>query len=225
MTYSIIQVVTNNYDKIYDCLDTTAEHRLLFTDISQPVNNWEQHIISASKQTPWEDVFHYRWHPFEYVNSDYVIWVDGSIRITASLQDLINQMEAGNYEFATIRHPHRNNIWDEYMEWIRIRNYPYQKAFYWMSYMEHNGWNPNNPGLYQVNVCVFKNTPIVKQFCNDVWQLLHLNNKNSAERLDQTLVTYILKRQYESKIKVLPLNEDIYTKNTPLVFHGVHPNI
>lgn len=224
MNYSIIQTVTNNYDKIYDCLDTTASHRLLFTDTKQSVANWEQTIIKPTPDCTWEDVFRYRWHPFDYADTDYVIWIDGSIKIIGSLLGYVQAMDKLNCDFATLQHPRRNTIWDEYVEWIRIRNYPKLKAFCWMAYMEKNGWSPTNEGLYQVNVCIFKNTPIIKEFGKAVWSMLHLFDEKHAERLDQTIATYILKHRYADRIKVMPLTEAIYKNGKFLQWHGVHPN-
>lgn len=223
MTYSIIQVVTNNYDKIYDCLDTTASHRFLFTDIKQPVKNWEQTIIPASTNHPWDDIFWYRWHPFNVADTDYVIWIDGSIKVTGNLVGYIAAMEKNGYNFATLRHPSRNTIWDEYVEWIRIRNYPKLKAFCWMAVMEKSGWKPTNEGLYQVNVCIFKNTPIIREFGEKMWQMLHLFDADHAERLDQTIATYLLKHKYADSIKVLPLTDAIYHTSKYLKWHGEHP--
>jgi len=224
MTYSIIQAVTNNYDKIYDCLDSDATNRILFTDTQANVANWDHHLITPNVQCPWEDIFNFRWHPFAYTNSDYVIWIDGSIKITGSLKQYIDAMETGHYDFATIKHPMRDTIWDEYCAWITTRNYPMEKAFTWMACMERAGWDPNNLGLYQVNVCIFKNTPIVKEFGETVWSMLHSFDKEHAERLDQTIATYVLKHIYKDRISVLPLSESIYKTGPSMKIHGSHPN-
>ena len=224
MTYSIIQAVTNNYDKIYDCLDMTADARILFTDQHQSVKNWEQRIIVPTPNCPWEDIFQFRWNPFDYVKTDYAIWIDGSIKINGSLKNYIQQMEETQCCFATLQHPQRNNIWDEYLEWIHTRNYPKGKAFLWMAYMEKNGWKPTNTGLFQVNVCIFKNTPIVKSFSHDVWKMLHLFDHEHAERLDQTVATYVYKHKYNNTLKLMLLSDAIYQRGMSLVHHGNHPN-
>lgn len=224
MTYTIIQSVTNNYDKIYECYDALASRRILFTDTPQPYNTWEQMIITTTPECPWEDIFKYRWNPFDYTDTDYVIWVDGSIKITGTLLPYIKEMEKNNCTFATLQHPERNTIFDEYCAWIQYRNYPEIKAFRWMAFMEKNGWKPTNLGLYQVGVCIFKNDPAVKEFGSTVWGMLHLFDKTHAERLDQTIATYILKHEYAESIKVLPLTEMIYRCGPALCYHGVHPN-
>ena len=224
MNYSIIQAETNNYDQIYDCLDHKAKHHILITDQVQSAASWEQRIITPTIGYPFDDIFKIRWNPFEYTDSEYVIWLDGSIRVMGDLDIYINMMQAGNYDFATIRHPYRTNIFDEYIAWINMRHYPIAKAVWWMTFMERTGYNLDSHGLYQVNVCIFKNTPIVKEYAKRVWDMLHLFDTKHAERLDQTIATYVLKHFYSSCINVLPLQDSIYINSNTLCIHGKHPN-
>lgn len=223
MTYSIIQVSTNGYDKVYDCGDYESSLNLLFTDNQFNVKNWKINKIESNKEFPFDDVFNIRWNPFNYTNTDYIVWIDASIKINASIKKYIEQMINTNSDFATLIHPFRDNIKSEYFEWCRIRNYDKIKAFNWMARMEENGWNPDNKGLYQVNVCIFKNTNRVKEFCNSILKELHCFNGEHLERLDQTIVTYMLKTKFND-LKILELNEKIYKNTKELIFHNYnHP--
>ena len=73
MKYTIIQVNTNNYDKVYENNDLDAAERLLFTDIAHEINNWTQIKLNNNKDFPFDDIFKIRWNPFDFTNSDYVI--------------------------------------------------------------------------------------------------------------------------------------------------------
>ena len=223
MTYSIIQFNTNNYDKVFECKDLDAEERILFTDVRRDTKNWKQIEIKPNNEYPFDDVFKIRWNPFDFTNTDYVVWTDGSIKIDGSVKKYVEQMIKSNADFATLKHPSRDNIKSEYFEWCRARNYNKIKAFQWMAHMEENGWNPNNKGLYQVNVCIFKNTDRVKEFGRAVIAELHNFNGEHLERLDQTVVTYLLKTKFKD-LKVFELSERMY-KNTPeLKLVWSHPN-
>lgn len=222
MTYSIIQVNTNNYDEVYECKDLDADKRLLFTDTNHNVKNWTQIKIKSDKNFPFDDIFKIRWKPFDVTNSDYVIWIDGSIAITGSVKSYIEQTIENGADFATLKHPFRDNIYSEYYEWCRIRNYDKLKAFNWMTHMEENGWNPKNKGLYQVIVCIFKNTDRVKEFGKAVIEELHNFNGEHLERLDQTVVTYLLKTKFKD-LKIFELNEKMYKHKFPLLEHWNHP--
>lgn len=77
MTYSIIQTITNNYDVAYDNNDLLANNCILFTDVHKQVKNYDQHIISnVNKTHPFDDIFSIRWQPFDYVDTDYSVWLD-----------------------------------------------------------------------------------------------------------------------------------------------------
>ncbi len=224
MKYSIIQCITNNYDEIFDCGDTEAAERLLFTDKNISVKNWKVNLIKTHKDFPFDDIFKIRWNPFDYTDSDYVVWIDGSIKIIGSIKKYIEDIIKSGAEFATLKHPFRDNIFEEYREWCRIRNYDKLKAFEWMNYMQDNGWNPKNNGLYQVNICIFKNTQKIREFCKDVNKELHALDSNHYERLDQTVVSYLLKTKYKD-MKVFELNENMYLTDKELQWNRHKGNI
>ena len=223
MTYTIIQAITNDYDRVVDCGDTDASERLLFTDKNTVAKNWKVNLIESHKEFPFDDIFKIRWNPFEYTNSDYVIWIDGSIKIHGSVKKYIEEMIKSGSDFATLKHPFRDNIFAEYCEWCRIRNYDRNKVFAWLYYMQENGWNPKDKGLYQVTICIFKNTPLIKKFCKDVNKELHALDPEHYERLDQTVVSYLLKTKYKN-LKVYELSENMYKRTRELVLDCVHPN-
>lgn len=223
MTYSILQANTNHYDTIYDCGDRNSFKNLLFTDSKPNVKNWEiKHIIS-NKEFPFDDIFKIRWNPFQFIDTEYAVWLDGSIKINSSINRYVEMMIKSGADFATLKHPFRDNIYAEYFAWCRTRNYDKLKAFKWMAHMEDNGWNPKNKGLYQVNVCIFKNTDRVKEFGKAVIEELHNFNGEHLERLDQTVVTYLLKTKFKD-LKILELSERMYKIEPCLRIHGKHPN-
>jgi len=221
MTYSIIQVATNNYDKIYDCVDENSTHNLLFTDTKIDAKNWEKIKIESNKKFPFDTVFNIRWNPFEFTDTDYVVWVDGSIRINGTVKKYIEQMIAGNYDFAVLTHFARNNVFSEYCEWCNIRNYNKEKAFLWLKHFEDNGLDIKNSGLYQPGIMIFKNNVIMRDFCNDMIKELHYLDKDHYERLDQTIMTMLLKTKYKN-INLLTLSHKTYMTKE-LSFHGNHP--
>ena len=222
MTYSIIQMNTNNYDKTFDCLDDDAHRKILFTDVNRQVRNWEQRKVTTNSEYPFDSVFKVRWNPFNFTDTDYSIWLDGSIKVTGSLKKYIELMVKSGADFATLKHPFRDNIFAEYFEWCRIRNYDKNRAFQWMYHMMQNGWNPKNKGLYQVTVCIFKNTKRIREFGEAVIKELHTFNGEHLERLDQTVITYLLMTRFRD-IKVLELSENMYKFGPALKLIWDHP--
>jgi len=221
MTYSIIQVATNNYDKIFDCGDTNSINNLLFTDTPTNAKNWKKIKIESNKFFPFDTVFEIRWKPFEHADTDYVVWVDGSIRINRTIKKYIEQMIKGNYDFAVLTHFARDNVFSEYLEWCKVRNYDKEKAFMWLNHFEENGLDIKHSGLYQPGIMIFKNNDVMKNFCNDMINELHYFDKEHYERLDQTIMTMLLKTKYKN-LKLLALPYKTYLSKE-LQFHGIHP--
>lgn len=224
MKYSIIQVNTNNYDKIFECNDLDASERLLFTDANCDTENWTKIKISTTdRDYPFDDVFKIRWNPFDFTDTDYAVWLDGSIKIDGSVKRYVEEVMSSGADFATLKHPFRDDIYSEYLEWCRMRSYDKTKALRWMSRMYENGWNPKNKGLYQVCVCIFKNTDRVKEFGRAVIEELHSFNGDHLERLDQTVVTYLLKTKFKN-LRVFELSEEMYKNSKELKMIWNHPS-
>lgn len=222
MSYSILSAVTNNYDTICDCNDAEADKRILYTDCLSTAKYWEQRLISPNHEFPFDDIFNIRWNPFEHTSTDYVIWLDGSINVIGTLRPYIDEFERSGSDVAMLRHPFRDNIFNEYAEWCRSRRYNKIRAFRWLEHIEENGWNPKNKGLYQVNLCIFKKTDRVKEFGRSVIEELHNFNGEHLERLDQTVVTYLLKTKFKD-LKVFELCDSMYKTGPSLRIHWCHP--
>ena len=222
MNYSIIQVATNNYDQIFDCGDYNSINNLLFTDRQYNFKNWKIYNVNSNKNFPFDTVFSIRWNPFMDANTDYIVWIDGSIKINSSIKKYIEQMINGNYDFAVLTHFSRNNVFDEYNEWCKIRNYNKNIAFKWLKYFEENGLDIKNSGLYQPGIMIFKNNNLMKNFCSDMIKELHYLDKFHFERLDQTIMTMLLKTKYKN-IKLLELPYTTYMSTELCIIHSAHP--
>lgn len=211
-TYSIVQVNINDYDPAYNNGDLNSKENLLFTDRKQNVHGWKQVLIQSNQKYPFNEVFKYRWKLLDYSDTDYVIWVDGSLSVNGSLKGYIDRMEQTGSEFAVIKHPQRNNVFDEYNEWCKIRHYNKETAYKWLAYLQEQGINIKNSGLVQTNLMIMKRCENTKNFIDYVWKELHHFDKENIERLDQTVVTCILKKDFP-QLKVMLLCERDYNSH------------
>ena len=175
-TYSIVQVNINGYDPVHNNGDNLSKENLLFTDRKQNVSGWRQIIIPSNDEHPFNDVFKYRWNLLDYSDADYVVWVDGSLAVNAPIKRYIDAMEKTGAEFAVIRHPQRNNVFDEYYEWCRIRNYSKEKAFKWLQYLQEEGIDIKHSGLFQTNLMIMKRCEKTDKYIREV--LLMFGKRN-----------------------------------------------
>lgn len=191
-TYSIISVNTNGYDKAYNNADANSKENILFTDRDHHVTGWKQVRCTTDKEHPFNDVFKYRWNMLNYVDTDYVVWVDGSKEVAGTFKPLIDEMERTGTDVMVINHPARNNVYDEYRAWCKYRNYDEIKAFSWLSYMHESGVGIRHSGLVEAGCFIMKRTKLAEAFSKNVWKELHHFDDKNAERLDQTVVSFVL---------------------------------
>lgn len=217
MIYDILQVITNNYDTPYPNRDIKARNKLLLSDVPYNMNGWNNIQISSDTIHPFNTIFNIRWHPFNYSDAPYIIWVDGSLEIKTTLEPLIHPFIKSNADIALLVHPSRTNIFNEYIAWMMYRHYPKDLAFKWLHQLESMGVDVYNSGLYQTNIIMYKKTPETINWCNTVWNILHWMDSENAERLDQTIVTALSK-----KIKVFEMPCEIYTKQFLFNIHYNH---
>lgn len=224
MTYTILQVITNNYDMIHDNADFQANKALLFTDsLNSNIKNFTQVEIPTNTDWPFDDVFRVRWNPFDYSDTDYCVWLDGSIQIKASIKHYVEEFAASGCDLAIVKHPSRDNVFDEYKEWVKRRNYSKEKAFKWLNYMTERGLDIKHCPLYQPGIMFFKNNKNVKKMALKVYDTLHKFNNGHVERLDQTVLSFLLATEFKD-LKIFELKDSIYYENKELSIHWAHPN-
>lgn len=215
MNYTIIQVNLKKYDSAFPC--KSKSKNFLFSDVIKQADEW-QIIPTQTSDYIWNDVFKIRWNPFKFCETEFVVWVDGSIEVKTDLDELIQQMKDTSSDFAILKHPFRDNIFDEYKEWDKIRNYDRHTAFQWLSYMMSQGFDVRmKNSLYQSTIMIFKNNEMVRNFCSTVWSTLHHFNNEKVERLDQTVASFLIKTQFKN-MKVLELPPTLMNSK----FFGLH---
>jgi len=150
MTYTILQVITNDYDIPHDNGDLYADKALLLTDKpNNTIKHFTQVKIRSNPEWPFDDVFRVRWNPFDYTDTDYCVWLDGSIQITDSIKHYVEDFALSNCDLSCVIHSSRDNVFDEYKKWVQTRNYDKIKAFKWLNYMSECGLDIKHSSLYQ----------------------------------------------------------------------------
>lgn len=221
MSCSIYQVNINSYDQIFPNKSLTTNN-LLFTDSFIDIGGWNRAWYGDyDKNYPFDAVFKIRWNPFDYANTDYIIWIDGSIEIISDVSPLIDIMKNGSFDFAILNHPYRDGVFDEYKEWCNSRNYDKLKAYQWLNHFRNNGYNIFHENFYQTGIMIFKNTEICKSFCKDVYKELYRFNNEHVERLDQTVASYILTTKYQN-MKTYIMDSSILNSEL-FKLHWSHP--
>jgi hypothetical protein len=166
----VYSCITGNYELPKTDQNWGKANWFLFNDGNLPVkkedNHWEylrvNDLFSNSRMT----ARFYKTIPHEiFPQYKYSIWIDGSVSMLISPQELVAQM--GNASIMTFRHPVRNCIYKEAEEVLDLKLDIPKKVLGQVYRLSKLGY-PENNGLAETKIVVRKNSPAVEEF-NKEW--------------------------------------------------------
>lgn len=223
--YTVITYIFGGYEKLHEVeeLDPTADY-VLITDRSDiKSETWRVVRLQENESmSPFGKCYTVRFHPFDYVDTDIMVRIDGSIAVKKSLRPIVDEFIKGKYDRCLMIHPHRNTQPVEYDAWVRCRNYPAAQAarcLQLMRRMSSAEFVETYKGLYQGCFEIQRKNDINDQINDLTFGLLSLMGKGCIERIDQTVTSFVINRFYENRLKVLAVAEDIVTDGKLMQWH------
>ena len=99
---------------------------------------------------------------------------------------------------------------EEYDAWIGYRNYPKEYADHALATLQHLGYDMQYQGLFQACFEVVRDNKVNSEINEQTFQLLHgFAPDGEIERIDQTLLSYVVNRYFAERLKVLPVPESV----------------
>lgn len=214
MKYSILSFSFGNYEELREPEEIDEECEYIFVTDNKKLKSDKWNIVYLNEtfndMNSITKTFYVRYHPFDFVNTDTVIILDGSMRIKKSLSKLYNDFIMKNVDCAL-------GTWIEsvasqdgmYHYWLTSRGYPkenYIRNRALCKALKFNGADV----FHETGYMIYKNTQICKDFLFDVWLSINeiSENKNALDRLDQTIFNAVLYSLYP-EMKVLNLSRQI----------------
>lgn len=212
--YSVLTFVFNNYDILRTPLRTSpnCEYIVITDNPKLKSNIWTvkmlpKHLLNASGFTK---SFYVRYHPFEFVNTDVCIVLDGSIQINKPLDKLIHQFNRRKSELCLSINPTQINGYDEFPFWVKHRKYPLTQAHKSYAMMEAIGYNHSTKGCFEATFKICRKTPNVAQFHYIVYSILeYLGTANAVDRLDQPIINAVMNTLF-TNINIMPVSRNLY---------------
>ena len=199
--YSVITTNFNNYEILRDPLETddNAEYICLTDNKDLKSNIWNIIYLKEFDNNTFsgfQKTYMAKYSIFKYISSDskYVIEINGAILIKKSLNKIINYYNDNNYDLGIAIHPDRNDLLLEYDAWERIRHtdQKYKKKFIeYINKHPHPDLELKNCGLLEWAIKIYKNTPVIRQFVNDVYDAL-CEHSNFEDNNDQCIAMWVL---------------------------------
>lgn len=215
--YSVLTWNIGGYEVLHEIEEKTegVEYVYVTDDRSITSSTWNVvYIDNPHPEDNFDLCFYIRYNPFEFVHSDTVIKIDGSMGVSGNLDKLIDVFWGNDYECAVSIHPTRSRMLEEYQAWVSQRNYPVEQANKCLSFMAAaEGYDVKEyKGLYQYNLMIQRKDKFNMDWNRMTYSLIKYLAPEGKEidRLDQTIGSFVLNK-YFNGAKVLPLSQNVST--------------
>lgn len=211
--YSVLMYNFNNYEILREPeeIDPECEYMYVTDDENLKSDKWK---IIVDKELDGLSVFDkcysVRFNLFKYATTPVCIYLDGSIQIHKSLRKLYDAFIDSECDIGLNIHPTRDNLINEYREWVRIRNYDAAQAQKCLNAIAAEGYDFNFKGIYQGTMRICKNTELNKSIDELTFNTLKkLGTNDKIERLDQTIYSFVINK-YFTNLKIFSFSQQVF---------------
>lgn len=215
MDYSVLTYNIGGYEILHEIREKSdrAEYIYVTDDRSITSSTWT--VVYVDNPHP-EDNFNLcyqiRFNPWDYVHSDVVVRIDGSMGINKSLDPIVDFFNNG-FDMVLGIHPTRANLYDEYVAWVQQRGYDPRQAERVLNFIQGmEGYDVKKDfGLYQYNFMVQRKNRknlLLNAMTLDLLRYLAPEGRE-IERIDQTVGSFIINK-YFSDMNILPVDQTLF---------------
>lgn len=177
------------------------EH-IYVSDKEIELDGWKNKTFNMFQDDHWKNCLYVRYHPFEFTDKDYAIVIDGSLKITEGIEDLIETFKKSNCDIGLLL-SHQIELSGRIARWYSTNR------------ITENEWQilnrmlVSNGGLEYKGVIagcfkIVKKTKRVLEYLDYVWNIV---SSNPPIRLDEIPLTLALERFND--LKIMPLSQEI----------------
>lgn len=215
--YTVLTYIIGDYEKVHEIEEKSpnADYVLVTDNKNLTSETWDVvYDDDLDGLSTFDKCYEIRFNPFKYAKTNICLRIDGSIIVKKNLDPIILNFVIGQYDLGLMIHPLRNRLVDEYVTWVAHRNYPMECAKKCISTLSNIGLDKNYKGLYQFSWCLMRNDKTSNDLNNLSLSLLKcLGDEEKIERLDQTVVSFVINKFLNDK-KILCVGEDLITNSS-----------
>ncbi|MCQ2379042.1 MAG: hypothetical protein MJ016_07560 [Victivallaceae bacterium] len=221
--YTIITFIFNHYEIVHEVQnpDPEVEYILVTDDPETTSKTWKIIVDEDLLGPPFEKSFSVRYNVFKYASTDVCVILDGAVAIRKSIDEVVEAFQTDHCDLGIILHTDRDNFIDEYNCWMSFRQYPLEQTKKFFRMISRTKYDLNYRGLFCATMIIKRRCRIISDIDTMTMAFLrYLGPGNDIERLDQTVLTYVV-HTFFPETKVFPLSEIIlYSNHLLLCDHG-----
>ena len=213
--YSILTYIVGDYELVHEVKNPKpdVEYVMVTDNPYLTSKTWKvKYVKNEHPEDPFDLGHKIRFNPFDYVKSDIVIRIDGSMGIVGDTDPLVEEFNKGNYAACVMIHPARNTMLDEYQCWTTYRKYDAKQANLILLFMArmYNYEAKKYKGLYQANFIIQRRDKMNLDWNRLTYATLKYlaPEGKQIERINQTISSMILNKYFSSR-KIMPVSEKI----------------
>lgn len=213
--YSVITFNMGGYEVLREIKHKSpkAEYIYVTDDRSITSSTWEvRYIDNPHPEDNFFACFSVRYNPFDYVTTDVVVKIDGSLQVLDGIDEIIDCFNRGKYDICLETHPQRRTVREEYEVWCNTRSYSRAQADKVMDYMAGTGYDvARYRGLYQYGLMIQRRNPVNLEINTATFALAQkfAPEGKKVDRLDQTIGSFVINSQFSERLKVMVVDERI----------------
>ena len=214
--YTVLSYIFGDYEKVHEIgeKDPDADYVMVTDRTDMSSDTWRIVLDPLDGLNLMEKCYDVRFHPFRYAETDLCVRLDSSIAIHKSLRPIIDKTEEGRYDRCLMIHPFTGSVVEEYEKWGRRGKYGYtmEQAQYCIDTLLHLGYKREYRGMFQASFEVVRNNRMNEDINSLTYALLRrVALDGHIDRIDQTMLSFVINHLYSDRLKVLPISQNIIT--------------
>ena len=223
--YSVLTCIFNNYEIVREVQnpDPLCDYVIITDDPNLRSSTWrtvvaDDHIMKMP--SAYYKYVYVKYHPFDFVDTEWVMWVDGSIQITDGnmREAFLDHMMLHNYDLMEIRNICNDNGYDEINRWAYHGFHGYTEEMARKT-MEYTRGEPYG-GLVQTTVYICKDTKETRRLNHitfDLCRMMGVDGDINMEIMD--LRSWAIWHHFDIK-KLLLLPPTLFCEYFDYKHHG-----
>ena len=179
----------------------------------------DKNYMGNKDDDSWYKSLYIRYHPFEYVNTPYVIVIDGSMEITSGIEELSDKFMTENYDIGLLL-SHESECIKRISHWKYNNRITKDEAEYLIESIKPFDVK-NYKGVVAGAVRLYHDTELTKQYLEICWN--EINKISPPIRLDEIPSTMALEKV--KNLKIMPLSTQLIQGDAFLYHYHNNNNI
>lgn len=186
--YSILCFIVNDYEIVREVQnpDKDVEYILVTDNKNLKSDTWKiVYDKDLEGMLTYEKCANIKYNVFKYCSTDTCVYVDASIQIQNTLDNLVNEFNNSNSDIALLSHPTISTFIPELHLWIKMRNYPIENANKFLNFLYKAHYDINYKSHFQSGLSVRRNSKFTRDFQKLVISNMYfISNENDFDKID-----------------------------------------